>query len=119
MYIETTVPNHGSNVFTSWERTDIIQITNITFYFNRYSILTNDDLKNMGRLRIQLLLENGIWTTENTIDKNTQNTAATEWKLLNLDISVENYGIKLVFDRIESAHSDTGFSNIMITHSVY
>ena len=32
MYIETSSNNHGSNVFVSWERTDIIQISNITFY---------------------------------------------------------------------------------------
>ena len=50
MYIETSSNNHGSNVFVSWERTDIIQISNITFYYNRFSILTNDNLKNMAVL---------------------------------------------------------------------
>ena len=54
MYIETSSSNHGHNrVFVSWERTDIIQITNITFYYNRFSILTNANLKAMGRFRIQ------------------------------------------------------------------
>ena len=38
MYIETSSNKHGSNVFVSWERTDIIQIINITFYYNRLSI---------------------------------------------------------------------------------
>ena len=52
MYIETSSKNHGPNVFVSWERTDIIQISDITFYYNRFSILTNDNLKNMGRFRI-------------------------------------------------------------------
>ena len=43
MYIETSSNNHGpERVFVSWERTDIIQISIITFYYNRYSILTND-----------------------------------------------------------------------------
>ena len=32
MYIETSSNNHGSNAFVSWERTDIIQISNINFY---------------------------------------------------------------------------------------
>ena len=32
MYIETSSNNHGNNVFVGFERTDIIQITNITFY---------------------------------------------------------------------------------------
>ena len=31
MYIETSSNNHGPNVFVSWERTDIIQISIITF----------------------------------------------------------------------------------------
>ena len=63
MYIETSSNNHGNNVFCSFERTDVIQITNITFYYNRLSILTNDILKSMGRFRIQLLLEVDTWST--------------------------------------------------------
>ena len=43
--------------FCSFERTDIIQISNISLYYNRFSILTNDSLKSMGLFRIQLLLE--------------------------------------------------------------
>ena len=43
-YIETSSNNHGhERVFVSWERTDIIQISNITFYYNRFSILTNEN----------------------------------------------------------------------------
>ena len=120
MYIETSSNNHGSNVFVSWERTDVIRISNITFYYNRFSILTNDNLKNMGRFRIQLLLEDNTWTTHYTIAKNTQySDSESEWKLLNLDFTVENYGIKLILDQIDTAHSDMCFSNIIITHSVY
>ena len=119
MYIETSSNNHGSNVFVSWERTDTIQISNITFYYNRFSILNNDNLKNMGRFRIQLLLDDNTWSTQYTIDKNTQySDSESEWKLLNLDFTVENYGIKLYLD-MYTAHSDMCFSNITITHSVY
>ena len=32
MYIESSSNNFGNNVFVSFERTDIIQVTNITFY---------------------------------------------------------------------------------------
>ena len=32
MYIETSSNNNGNNVFVSWERMDIIQITNITIF---------------------------------------------------------------------------------------
>ena len=57
LYIETSSGNHGYiHIFVSWRRTDIIQNTNITFYYKRFSILTNDLLKSMGRFRIQLLL---------------------------------------------------------------
>ena len=52
IYIETSSNNHGNKVFVSFERTDIIQITNITYYYNRFSILTNDSLKSMGRFSI-------------------------------------------------------------------
>ena len=120
MYIETSSNNHGDKVFVSWERTDIIQITNITFYYNRYSILSNDDLKNMGRFRIQLLLDDNTWSTQYTIPKNTQySSSPTEWSLLNLDFTTENYGIKLIYDEKDTPHADMCFSNITITHSVY
>ena len=120
MYIETSSNNHGSNVFVSWERTDIIQISNITFYYNRFSILTNDSKKSMGRFRIQLLLEDNTWSSQYTIAKNSQyNNTPTEWKLLNLDFTVENFGIRLVYDQIDTPHAEMCFSNITITHSVY
>ena len=35
MYVETSCDNHGANhVMVSWERTDIIHISNIQFYYN-------------------------------------------------------------------------------------
>ena len=94
MYIETSSGNHGhKRVFVSWERTDLIQITKISFYYNRFSILTNDSLKAMGRFKNQLVLENDTWNTQYTIAKNAQyNTTSTEWTLLNLDFTVDNYG---------------------------
>ena len=56
MYIETSSNNHGKNIFLSFERTDTIQISNKTFYYNRFSILINKSLKSMGCFRVQLLL---------------------------------------------------------------
>ena len=119
MYIETTSNNHGNNVFVSFERTDIIQITNITFYYKRFSI-SDIDFRSMGRFRIQLLLDDNIWTTQYTINKNEgYSNNSTDWTLLNLDFTVENYGIKLIYDKIDTAHADMCFSNITITYSVY
>ena len=73
----------------------------------------------MGRFRVQLL-RNGDWEDFYTIEKNTNFTElSTDWVLLNLDITDDNYGKKLLYDQIESAHADMCFSNIMITHSIF
>ena len=87
MYYETSSDNIGSdNVFVSFERTDIIQISNFTFYFNRYLILFKDSKKSLGRFKIVLLLDNITRSNQNTIPKNSQySNSSTEWKLLNLD----------------------------------
>ena len=120
MYKETCSNNQGPNVFVSSERSDIIQSTNITFYHNRFSILTDDNIKNMGRFRIQFLLGDNTWSTQYTKPKNSQySNSSTEGKLLNLDITVENYGTKFILDKINTAHSDMCFSNITITHSLF
>ena len=119
MYIGTSSNNNVNIVFCSFGRTDVIQITNITFYYNRFSSSVSN-LCGMGRFRIQLLLEDNTWDTQYNIAKNTQYSAtSTEWTLLNLDFTIENYGIKLVCDQIDTAHANMCFSNITITHSVY
>ena len=95
MYTETSSSNHGNNVFVSWERTDIKQISNTTFYHNRVSILTNDSLKSMGRLRIQLFLEDKTWSTRYNIPKNDQYAdSSTQWTKLSLNFTAETYGIR-------------------------
>ena len=45
--------------------------------------------------------------------------SSTEWSLLNLDFTEPNYGIRLYYDKIKTAHADMCFSNFTITHSVY
>ena len=57
MYKETSSNIHGNVVSVFFERSDIIQISIITFFYNKFSTLTNDSLESMGRFRIQLLLE--------------------------------------------------------------
>ena len=119
MFVETSGANNNhERIFVSWERTDIIQITNISFYYNRFSI-SDPNLRSMRRFRIQLL-EDNIWVTQYTIPKNTQySNTHTDWSLLNLDFTTDNYGIELIYDQIDTAHADMCFSNISITHSVY
>ena len=117
MYIETSNNNHGLNVYSIIERTDIIQISNISFYYNRFS--GDENNKAMGRFRVQLLKENSFWLTRYTIPKNDNYTTQSQWKLLNLNFAEDNYGIRLIYDQIDNANCDMCFSNILITHSVY
>ena len=119
MYIESSGNNNGDFTFVRLIRTDIIQISNISFYYNRFSS-SDDSLKGMGRFRIDLLLDNNTWINKYTIERNTQySNSSSEWKLLSLDFTGENYCIRLVYDRIETAHADMCFSDITIIHSVY
>ena len=74
----------------------------------------------MGRFRIQLLLEDDTWSTGYNIPKNGRySDTSTEWTLVSLNFTIENYGIKLIYDQTDSPHADMCFSNITITHSVY
>ena len=120
LYIETSSGNHGNNVFCSFERTDIIQITKITFYYNRFSLLNNDSLKSMGRFGIQLLLEDNTKSTRYKIFKNDRfSDISTELTLVSLNYTIKNFGIRLIYDEIDTPHADMCFSNLTITHSVY
>ena len=121
MYIEASSNNHfHERVFVSWERTDIIQISNITLYYNRFSILTNKSKNSMSSFRIELLLEDNTWSTRYNIPiKDRYSNNSTEWTLVNLNFTIENYGIRLVYDQIDTPHADMCFSNILITLSLY
>ena len=120
MYIETSSNNHGNErVFVSSERTDIIQVTNITFFYNRFSTLKIISLNSMGRFRIQLLLADNTWSTQYNIPKKDQySKLPTGWTLVNFSFTVEKNGIKIIYDRIDTAHADKCFSNITMTNSV-
>ena len=73
----------------------------------------------MGRFRIQLLLEDNTRSRRYKIPKNDRySNSSTEWTLLNLNFTVENYGNKLIYDQKYTPHADMCFSNITITHSV-
>ena len=119
LYIETSFNNHGNNVFDNFERVDFFQVSNITFYYNRFSVLTNVSLKSIGRFRIQLLLADDTSSPQYTKHENIHySNSSADWKLLNLDFTSENYGINLVYDQRDSAHADMCFSKSTITHYV-
>ena len=67
----------------------------------------------MGQFRIQLLLEDITRSTRCNIPKNDRySDSSTDWTLVSLNFTVENYGIKLIYDQIDTAHADMCFSNI-------
>ena len=121
MFFETSSKKHGNGtVFVSSEKIYIVQISNITFFYNRCSISTNDSLKSGGGVRIQLLLQEGTWSTRYNIPKNDPSRdTPIDWTLVNFNFTVENYVTKLFYDQIDTTHADMCFSNITITHSIY
>ena len=120
MYVETSSNNHGRDCFmVSWERTDVIKILNIKYYYIRFST-SDQNLQVMGRFRIQSFLEDNSWSTICNIPKNKQfSSGSTQWHLFEMDITQENYGINFVYDQIPTAHSDMCFSNKILTHAVF
>ena len=90
IYFETSSNNPGNNVFLSFEGTGFIQNSNITFYYNRFSIGNNDSIKSMGRFRFQLLLEDITWSTRYNIPKKDRySDTSTQWTKLRLSFTVE------------------------------
>ena len=68
MYIEISISNFGSNVCVGFERKDKLQISNISFYYKRYS--GNNKNIEIGRSGIQLLLDGDTWITRYNSTKN-------------------------------------------------
>ena len=74
----------------------------------------------MGCFKIQLLLEDNTWGTRYNIPNNDRySDNSTQWTKLSSNFTVENYGIKLIYDQIDTLHADMCFSKITITHSIY
>ena len=80
MYVETSSNNHGANhVIVSWERTDIVHISHINFYCNRFST-SDKNLRGMGRFLVQVLKEDSSWSTIYNINKKSQDrNGSTVW----------------------------------------
>ena len=70
MYIEWSCSNSASDhVFCGFERTDIIKITKISYFYDRFPFVTNISLKPMGRFKNQLILEDNTWNTRYILPK--------------------------------------------------
>ena len=80
-------------MFSSFERTDIVQMSNFTFYYNTFSNLTNESIKSMGRFRIQIIVEDNTWSTRYNIPKiDRQSDSSTDYTLVNFNFTIHKYG---------------------------
>ena len=101
MYSETSSKIHGNDVFVRFERTDIVQIRKITFNYNRFSTLTIDSLKAVGRFRIQLLLQDNAWSTRYSIPKNDRySNTSTQWTKFSLNFTEKIMVIKYIMMKL-------------------
>ena len=73
----------------------------------------------MGLFRVQLLLRDNTWSTRYNKEKNDRcNDSSGDWTLCKLSLTVESYGINLIFDEIDTTHADKSFNIITKIHSV-
>ena len=55
----------------------------------------------MGRFKNPLLLDDNTWTTQYNIpNKDRYSDSSTDWTLVSLNFTVENFGIKLICSQI-------------------
>ena len=122
VYMETSANNSGSeNVFVSSERTDIIRISNISFYYNRFSFLANNTIRSRGRFSFQPLLSNLTWSTRyKKINKDDRySNSSTQWKLTSLNFQIGIYCIELIYDQIDTQHAGVCLCKNTITRSAF
>ena len=74
----------------------------------------------MGRVRLQLLLDDNTWSTRYTKpEKDHYKNSSIDWTPLKLNFTVENYARKIIYDEIDTTLADMCFSNHTTTHCVY
>ena len=67
-----------------------------------------------------MLLEDYTWSTRYIIPENDRySDLSTHWTPFSINFTVEKFGIKIIYDEIDSGHADMCFSDITMTHSVY
>ena len=73
----------------------------------------------MGRFSLKVLLEDSTWSTRYTLPKNDRySNSSTDWTLVVLNFFAKNCGFKLIFDQLDTPHSNEFFNITTITHSV-
>ena len=83
--------NYGPNVFVSFERTDPMQISKITFNYNQF---TTGKSKSLDRFRSQLPRRDKTCCTRYNIPKNDRySNSSTQWTLVDLNFTLKHNGI--------------------------
>ena len=104
-------------VYFSFQRTDMIDISNISFNHNRYS--TGSSNQSMGRIRLQLLLDDNTWSNRYNIPNyDRYSNSSTQMTLFSLIFNIEIFGIKLFYNEIDTALADLCSSIKTLTQSV-
>ena len=94
----------------AFKRTDIIPISNKTFYYNKISAGKS---KSKKRLRIQLLLDDNIWSTGyDTLKNDRYSNSSSDWTEVSANFTIENYGLKPIYDGIQTILADMCFSKL-------
>ena len=74
----------------------------------------------MRQFRIQLILEDSTWSTRCNIPNNDRySNLSIDWTIVSLNFTLQNFGIKLIYDQTDTAHPDMCFGYITTTNSVY
>ena len=69
----------------------------------------------MVHYRNQLLLSDNTWNIRYKRTKNDPHyNSSTDWALVILNFTVGNYGNRLIYDEIETAHGDLSLSNNIV-----
>ena len=73
----------------------------------------------MAGLRTQFIIPIGHWYSKFIVAKTTNySTISTDWNLVNIDFTEKKYGVKILYDELDSALADMCFSNNLIIPSV-
>ena len=116
MYTERNQNKIGKVVVVSFQRTDIISISNISLYYKGFSA---GNSKSMGRFRTEPLLYDNTRNTRFDTPKNDiYSISSTQGTLVSFYFNTEIYGINLIHNGIDTPHPVMCFSKIMMIHSI-
>ena len=69
------------------------------------------------RFRIHILLLNGQSFSKFTVtEKTNYSDNSIDWSFINIDFTESTYGIRLVYDQIDTSSADIRFSNFTLAH---